>query len=93
MNKTLMFNDVEVNKKDFYDAKKAIPLNLVNVNNITISDRIKNNNDTTKYFIGYLHNNVIKPLCIILPQMKGYIKYFDNGGKTCHLILKMKMDI
>ena len=82
MNKTLVFNDVEVNKKDFYDAKKAIPLNLVNVNNITISDRIKNNNDTTKYFIGYLHNNVIKPLCIILPQMKGYIKYFDNGGKN-----------
>ena len=30
MNKTLVFNDVEMNKKDFYDAKKALPLNLVN---------------------------------------------------------------
>ena len=82
MNKTLVLNDVEVNKKDFYDAKKAIPLNLVNVNNIIVSNRIKNN-DTRKYFIGYLHDNdVIKPLCIILPQMGGYIKYFENGGKN-----------
>ena len=33
--------------------------------------------------IGYLHaNNVISPLCIILPQMSGYIKHFDNGGKN-----------
>ena len=30
MNKTLVFNDVEMNKKDFYDAKKALSLNLVN---------------------------------------------------------------
>ena len=82
MNKTLVLNDVEVNKKDFYDAKKTIPLNLVNVNNIIVSNRIKNN-DTRKYFIGYLHDNdVIKPLCIILPQMSGYIKYFENGGKN-----------
>ena len=44
MNKTLVFNDAEVNKKDFYDAKKAISLNLVNVN-IIVSDRVKNNND------------------------------------------------
>ena len=71
MNRTLVFNDVEVNKKYFYDAKKAIPLNLVNVNNI-ISNRIKNNIDTGKYFIGYLHdNNVIKSMYIILPQMSG----------------------
>ena len=26
-------------------------------------------------------DDVIRPLCIILPQMSGYIKYFDNDGK------------
>ena len=68
MNKTLVFNDVEVNKKDFYDAKKAIPLNLVDVNNIVISNRVKNNKHTSKYFIGYLHDiDAVSPLCIILP--------------------------
>ena len=24
----------------------------------------------------------MRPLCIILPQMSGHIKYFDNGGKN-----------
>ena len=30
----------------------------------------------------YLNNDVIQPLCVILPQMHGYIKYFDDGGKN-----------
>ena len=35
------------------------------------------------YFIGNLHDgNIIRSLCIILPQMNGYIKYFDDGGKN-----------
>ena len=81
--KTLVFNDIEGNKKDFYASKKAIPLNLVNTNNIFVSYRVKQNNDTYKYFIGYLHDDgVIRPLCVISPQMSGYIKYFENGGKN-----------
>ena len=80
---TLVFNYTEVNKKDFYVSKQTIPLNLINTNNIAISYRVKQNNDTYKYFIGYSHDDsVIKPLCVILPQMSGYIKYFENGGKN-----------
>ena len=81
MNKTLVFNDVEMTKKDFYDAKKAIPLNLVDMNIIVVSNKVKNNNEISKYFIGYL-NDIVVPLCVILPQMDGYIKYFENGGKN-----------
>ena len=33
---TLVFNDIEVNKKDFYVSKKTILLILVNTNNIFI---------------------------------------------------------
>ena len=70
-NQTLVLNDVKVNKKDFYSTKKAIPLNLIDINNVLVSYRIKQNNDTYKYFIGYLHDDdVIGPLCIVLPQMK-----------------------
>ena len=54
MNKTLVFNDVEMSIKAFYDAKKAIPLNLVNINNIVVSNKVKKDNDTSKYFIGNL---------------------------------------
>ena len=28
----------------------------------------------------------IQPLCVILPQMSGYIKYFDNGGKNMSFV-------
>ena len=68
---TLVLNDVKANKKDFYSTKKAIPLNLIDINYVLVSYRIKQNNDTYKYFIGYLHDDdVIRPLCIVLPQMK-----------------------
>ena len=33
-------------------------------------------------FMWHLNNDVIQPLCVILPQINGYIKYFDNGGKN-----------
>ena len=32
-----------------------------------------------KYFIGYNDNDDIRPLCIGLPQMIGYAKYFDSN--------------
>ena len=32
-----------------------------------------------KYFIGYNDNDDIRPLCIKLPQMIGYAKYFDSN--------------
>ena len=87
MNKpTLGFNDIVVNKKDFHTSKKAIPLNLVNTKNIVVSYRVKHNDDSYKYFIGYTNDDgVIRPFCVILPQMSGYIKYFENGGKNMSL--------
>ena len=79
---TLKFNDIVVSKKDFYSSKKAIPLNSVNTNNIVISYRVKHSGDSYIYIAGYLRDDVVRPLFIILPQMSGYIKYFDNGGKN-----------
>ena len=48
---------------------------------IVVSDKFKHNNEGFKHFIGYLEGGIVKLLCIILPQMSGYIKYFENGGK------------
>ena len=55
---------------------------LVNVDQIIVSDKFKHNNEDFKYFIGYQEGEIVKPLCIILPQMSGYIKYFENGCKN-----------
>ena len=41
-----------------------------------------------KYFIGYQEGRIVKPLCVILPQMSGYIKYFENGGKNMSFLIK-----
>ena len=38
-------------------------------------------NKSVKYFIGYSDNDVIRPLCKMLPQMIGYAKSF-NSNKT-----------
>ena len=55
----------------------------MNTNKIVISYRVKHNNDSYKYLIGYLHEDcVIRPLCVILPQISGYINYFNSGGKN-----------
>ena len=80
--KTLKLYKVEVNKKEFHASKQAIALNLVNVNQMLISDKYEHSGKGFEYFIGYKNDNIIRPLCIILPQMNGYIKYFENGGKN-----------
>ena len=73
-------------KKTFYSSKEAILLDSVDLGKIVVSSRWKLNDTTYKYFCGYLNNDVIRSLCVILPQMNGYIKYFDNGGKNMSFV-------
>ena len=82
----IKFGDKEVDKKTFYSYKEAILLDSVDLSKIVVSSRWKLNDTTYKYFCGYLNNYVIKPLCVILPQMNGYIKYFDDGGKNMSFV-------
>ena len=82
----IKFGDKEVDKKKFYSSKEAILLDSVDLSKIVVSSRRKFNDTTYKYFCGYLNNDVIKPLCVILSQMSGYIKYFDNDGKNMSFV-------
>ena len=61
---------------------------MVNVYQIVISEKFKHNDDGFKYLIGDKEDDIIKPLCIILPQMNGCIKYFENGGKIMSFVIK-----
>ena len=70
-------------------------LDSVDLSKIVVSSRWKFNDTTYKYFRIYLNNDttesssserIIKPLCVILPQMNGYIKYFDDGGKNMSFV-------
>ena len=59
------------------------------VDQIVVSDKFKHNNQGFKYFIGYLEGGIVKPLFLILPQMSGYRKYFENGSKNMSFLIKM----
>ena len=86
--KTLKFNNIKVNKKEFHKSKQAIDLDSVDTDKIVVSDRFKHSEEGFRYFIGYQGNERVKPLCVILPQMNAYIKYFENGGKNMPLSIK-----
>ena len=80
------FGDKEVNKKEFYSSKQVISLYPVDLDKIVVSNKCKINNTTYKHICGYLNNDTIQPLRVILPQMDGYIKYFDDGGKDISFV-------
>ena len=71
-------------------------LDSVDLSKIVVSSRWKLKDTTYKYFCGHLNNDtttesssserIIKPLCVILPQMNGYIKYVDDGGKNMSFV-------
>ena len=85
---TLKFDNIGVNKKELHKSKQPIDLMLVNIDQIVPSDKFKHDKEGFKYFIGYQKNEIVKPFCIILPQMNGYIKYFKNGGKNMSCLIK-----
>ena len=69
--------------------KKLLPLDSVESSKILVSDKFKNLENGPKFFVGYLHDDdVIRPLCIILPKMSGYIKYFDSGRKNMSFLIE-----
>ena len=82
----IKFGDKEINKKEFYSSKQAISLDSVDLDKIVVSNKYKINNTTYKHICGYLNNDTIQPLRVILPQMDGYIKYFDDDGKNMSFV-------
>ena len=86
--KTLKFNNIRVNKKEFHKSKQAIELDLVDTSKIVVSNRFRRNEEGFKYFICYQEDEIVKPLCSILPQINGYIKYLKNGGNNISFLIK-----
>ena len=91
--KTLKLGNIRVKKTGFQKSKQPIDLDLINVDQIVMSDKFKHSDDDFKYFIGYKEDEIVKPLCIILTQMTGYIKYFENGGKNMSFMVKNDMHL
>ena len=86
--KTLKFDNIRVNKKEFHKPKQPINLDLINVYQIVVSVKFKHSDDGFKYLIGYKEGEIAEPMCIISPQVTGYIKYFENDGKNMSFVIK-----
>ena len=65
-------------------------LTSVDLSKIVVSSKWKISDSKYKYFSGYLNNDIIQPLCVILPKMSGYIKYFSDGGKNMSFVTMIK---
>ena len=46
-------DNIVVNKKEFHKSTQPIHLDLINLDQIVISDRFERRDDGFKYFIGY----------------------------------------
>ena len=86
--KSVNFDDRKINKSDFYKNKKLFQiLHDIDVNKTLVSNKILvskkepyGTKNSFKYFIGYNDNDVIRPLCVRLPQMTGYARKFDENA-------------
>ena len=88
--KNINFNDKKFKKSIFYKNKAINNIEEIDVNNILVSKKESyGNKNSFKYFIGYNDNDNIRPLCIRLSQMTGYVRKFDENA-TMSFIVKNK---
>ena len=68
-------------KSNFYKNKIINNIEDIDANNILVSKKeAYSNKNSFKYFIGYNDNDIIRPLCIKLLQMTGYVKKFNENS-------------
>ena len=79
--KNINFDNKKINKSGFYKKKHISSIDDIDVNKILVSKKEPyGTKNSFKYFIGYNDNDVIRPLCVRLPQMTGYARKFDENA-------------
>ena len=79
--KNINFDDKKILKNDFYKNEKVFLIDDIDFNKILVSKKEPyGTKKLLKYFIEYNDNNVIRPLCVRLPQMTGYARKFDKNA-------------
>ena len=72
----LIFDDIEVSKKEIYESKKTIKLSAVNVGKIDVTNKIKGNNETMSFKI---------------EDDEVYLKYNETWNKIRELLNGVKL--
>ena len=77
------FEDKQIKQSDFYKSKRLTKIDEIDANKILVSkEEPYGTKNSFKYFIGYNDNDndVIRLLCIKLPQMTGYGRKFEGNA-------------
>ena len=91
--KVLIFGEKFIIKNTFHKNKRPIIIDKVEIRRIVLSKKdLYGKKGSFKYHIGYISetNAFLIPLCIALPQMSGYVKYFDSNNKYMNLLVNDK---
>ena len=79
--KNINFDDKQIKKSEFYKNKKVFQIDYIGANKVLVSKKEPyGTRNSFKYFSGYNDNDVIRPLCVRLPQMTGYARKFDENA-------------
>ena len=92
--KKISFDDEKIKKTDFQKNKykKIFNIDDIDVNKILVSRKESyGTNNALKYFIGYNDNAVIRPLCLMLSKMTGFIRKFDENKNKNKIKIKIKI--
>ena len=90
--KNIYFNDKKIKKSTFYKNKTIHNIDNINTDNLLVSkEEAYGSKNSFKYFIGYTDNDVIRPLCIKLPEMTGYARKFDENATMSFIVKDKKL--
>ena len=85
----LTFGNIEIEKNAFYHHKTSIFLGEVDIEKVLVSKKIDFGEKNYKYFIGYLYDNhKVKPLYIMLPKTRAYVKISDGQTKWAYFLIE-----
>ena len=72
------FGEQKMLKGNFWKSKNVIKIDDIDVNKVLVSKE-EPYGSKKFYFIRYNDNDVIRPLCVKLPQMVEYVKSFESN--------------
>ena len=91
MRKEVVFHYTEIKKWKFHHHKNLILLQDVDIDNIQVSAMVSSGKWKCKYFIGWRDDDDyrVKPLRILLPIRRAYVKNYDGDTKWMNLLIKV----
>ena len=90
--KRVNFENKKSNKSNFCKNKKLFKIEDIDINKILVSKKESyGTKNLLKYFIGYNDDDVIRPICIKLLQMIGYIKCLDSNKAMSFKVINNKL--